>query len=95
MAGELLDAMADRGCGGSPVEFMHDFAYLLPVTVICELIGIPETDREAFRPLARDVSGVFELHDAAQLPAINAAATELLAYFTGLAASRRATPATT
>ena len=42
--------MADRGAGGSPVEFMHDFAYLLPVTVICELIGIPEADREGFRP---------------------------------------------
>ena len=28
---------------------MHDFAYLLPVTVICELIGIPEADQEAVR----------------------------------------------
>ena len=51
MADELLDAMADRGADGSAVEFMHDFAYLLPVTVICELIGIPEADREGFRPL--------------------------------------------
>src|SRR5262249_52823831 len=74
------------------VEFMHDFAYLLPVTVICELIGIPEADREVFRPLARDLAGVFEFTDAEALPAINAAATELLAYFTGLAARRRAGP---
>jgi cytochrome P450 len=92
MADELLDAMADRGADGSAVEFMHDFAYLLPVTVICELIGIPAADREAFRPLARDVAGVFELHDPATLPAINAAAAELLAYFTALAAERRANP---
>ena len=35
MADDLLDAMADRGADGSVVEFMHDFAYLLPVTVIC------------------------------------------------------------
>ena len=61
MADELLDAMADRGADGSAVEFMHDFAYLLPVTVICELIGIPEADREGFRPLARDLAGVFEI----------------------------------
>jgi cytochrome P450 len=88
MADHLLDAMADRGA----VEFMHDFAYLLPVTVICELIGIPEADREGFRPLARDLVGVFELNDIATLPAINAAATELLAYFTALAAERRADP---
>ena len=92
MADDLLDALADRGADGSPVEFMHDFAYLLPVTVICELIGIPEADRESFRPIARDLAGVFELHDLAALPAINAAAVELLAYFTGLAAERRASP---
>jgi len=92
MAGELLDAMADRGADGSAVEFMHDFAYLLPVTVICELIGIPEADREGFRPIARDLVGIFELRDLEALPKINAAAVELLAYFTGLAASRRANP---
>jgi cytochrome P450 len=92
MADGLLDAMADRGAGGSAVEFMHDFAYLLPVTVICELIGIPEADREGFRPVARDLAGVFELTDISTLPAINAAATELLAYFTALAAERRAAP---
>ena len=92
MADELIDAMAARGADGSPVEFMHDFAYLLPVTVICELIGIPESDRESFRPVARDIAGIFELDDPARLPAINAAAAELLAYFTGLAAHRRASP---
>ncbi len=92
MADELLAAMADRGADGSAVEFMHDFAYLLPVTVICELIGIPEGDREGFRPVARDLAKVFELDDVASLPAINAAAVELLAYFTGLAARRRAAP---
>jgi cytochrome P450 len=92
MADDLIDAMADRGADGSPVEFMHDFAYLLPVTVICELIGIPEADRESFRPIARDLAGVFEFDDPEALPAINAAAVELLAYFTGLAAHRRSHP---
>jgi cytochrome P450 len=92
MADDLLDAMADRGADGSAVEFMHDFAYLLPVAVICELIGIPEADRESFRPVARDLARVFEFDDVAHLPAINAAAVELLAYFTGLATRRRSDP---
>jgi cytochrome P450 len=92
MADDLLAAMADRGADGSPVEFMHDFAYLLPVTVICELLGIPEADREGFRPVARDLARVFEFDDPASLPDINAAAVELLAYFTGLTAQRRADP---
>jgi cytochrome P450 len=69
LADWLLDAMADRGADGGTVEFMHDFAYLLPVTVICELIGIPEADREGFRPLARDLVGVFELNDITTLAA--------------------------
>jgi cytochrome P450 len=92
MADDLLDAMADRGADGSAVEFMHDFAYLLPVTVICELLGIPEPDREGFRPIARDLAAIFEFNDQATMPPINAAAVELLAYFTGLAAQRRAEP---
>jgi len=92
MADELLDTIADRGAEGSVVEFMHDFAYLLPVTVICELIGIPEADREGFRPIARDLAQVFEFGDIETLPAINAAATKLLDYFTDLAAERRAEP---
>jgi cytochrome P450 len=92
IADGLLDAMAERGADGSVVEFMHDFAYLLPVTVICELLGVPEADREGFRPLARDVAGIFEFSDTQTLPVINAAAAELLSYFTELAAQRRAEP---
>jgi cytochrome P450 len=93
MADDLLNAVADRGADGSPIDFMADFAYLLPVTVICELIGIPEADRAGFRPVARDLAGVFEITDMESLPAINAAAVELLTYFTTLAAKRRAEPA--
>ncbi|HEX2320005.1 MAG TPA: cytochrome P450 [Streptosporangiaceae bacterium] len=92
MADDLLDAMADRGANGSAVEFMQDFAYLLPVTVICELIGIPDIDRAGFWPLARDLAGIFEMHDLEALPRINAAAVELLSYFTDLAAQRRSDP---
>jgi cytochrome P450 len=92
MADDLLDAVADRGDDGSVVEFMNDFAYLLPVNVICELIGIPESDRAGVRPVVRDLIGVVELNDPQTLPVINAAAVELLAYFTGLAAQRRADP---
>jgi len=92
MAEGLLDEMADRGADGSAVEFMQEFAYRLPVTVICELLGIPEADRDDFRPIARDLTGIFEFSDPESMPAINAAAVELLAYFTGLAAQRRAEP---
>jgi cytochrome P450 len=93
MTDVLLDAMAARGADGGPVEFMHDFAFLLPVTVICELIGIPEADREMFRPVARDLAATLEfgISDEA-LAAADVSAVWLTAYFTKLAAQRRADP---
>jgi cytochrome P450 len=89
---ELLDDMADRGADGSAVDFMHDFACLLPVTLLCELIGIPEADRQWFQPIARDLTGVFEPGAMRTLPVMNAAAVQALDYFTVLAAKRRADP---
>ena len=52
----LLDDMADRGSGGEPVDFVAHFAFLLPVIVLCDLVGIPQADRETFRPLATDLA---------------------------------------
>jgi cytochrome P450 len=93
MTERLLDGMAERGAGGTPVDFMHDFAYLLPVTVICELIGIPESDRETFRPIGRDLAATIEpLLDDEAIARADAAAIWLHEYFTKLAAQRRAEP---
>jgi cytochrome P450 len=89
---ELLDAMAAKGADGSAVDFMHDFAFLLPVTVICELIGIPTADREAFRSLARSMVGIMELPGPAARSVCDAAAVEMLDYVTELAAEREAKP---
>jgi cytochrome P450 len=89
----LLDDIAERGAGGRVVEFMHDFAFLLPVTVICELMGIPAADREGFRPLARALVATLEpMSTKEQWQAADAAAVQLNEYFTALAAMRRADP---
>ena len=92
MTDGLLDGMARRGAAGSQVEFMQDFAYLLPVTVICELIGIPAADRADFRPLARAVTAVFEFSTLEELADADKATVHLLEYFGGLAYQRRAEP---
>lgn len=89
----LLDAMADAGAGGAAVEFMHDFAFELPVRVICELIGVPEEDREMFRSPSRALTATLEpLVTAEQFAAADAAAVELAGYFNGLIAERRLQP---
>src|ERR1700754_3308199 len=36
---ELLDRLAAWGADGAPVDFMAEFAFQLPVTVICEMLG--------------------------------------------------------
>ncbi|WNV84585.1 cytochrome P450 [Umezawaea sp. Da 62-37] len=45
IADELLDAMA----GKTEVDLVDAFAYPLPITVICEMIGLPADDLDGFR----------------------------------------------
>jgi cytochrome P450 len=47
---DLLDGLA--GADGS-VDLIETFAYPLPITVICELVGIDEADRPAWREWGR------------------------------------------
>jgi cytochrome P450 len=90
---ELLDGLAELGADGSPVDFMQEFAFALPVTVICELIGVPVSLRAEFRPLARALALTLEpLVDEAALVAADEAALKLAGMFASLLASRRAEP---
>jgi cytochrome P450 len=89
----LLDELADEGSGGSAVDFMNGFAFLLPVKVICELLGVPEADRHQFRALGAELTATLEFSNTLpDLTAADAAAEELHAYFAALAAERRADP---
>jgi cytochrome P450 len=91
--GRLLDEMAELGAGGAEVDFMETFAYRLPVTVICELLGVPEADRHLFRSLASDLTVALEpVAPESELVLADAAAEELAGYFTALAAERQARP---
>ncbi|WP_250550175.1 cytochrome P450 family protein [Pseudonocardia sp. H11422] len=47
----LLDDLAAAAPG--PVDLVETFAYPLPITVICELVGIPEADRPAWHDWGR------------------------------------------
>ncbi|WP_326768730.1 cytochrome P450 [Streptomyces sp. NBC_01591] len=48
---ELLDAMVPAG----RADLVDALAFPLPMTVICELIGVPDLDRDAFRRLTKGV----------------------------------------
>ena len=47
---QTLDRVADRG----RMDLIEDYAFRLPVTIICDMLGIPEEHRETFYSSSRD-----------------------------------------
>src|SRR3982075_659607 len=47
---ETIDAIAGQG----RMDLIEDFAFRLPVTIICDMLGIPEDHREVFYKSSRD-----------------------------------------
>ncbi|MHC5908438.1 cytochrome P450 [Streptomyces sp. S6] len=80
---ELLDAMVATG---APADLTTALTWPLPITVICEMLGVPLADRERFTEW---VDGLLMLADPAQAARSRAHLDEYLA---GLIAQRRITP---
>ncbi|MFF2509098.1 cytochrome P450 [Streptomyces sp. NPDC058067] len=87
LAGRLLDALEKEPADG-PVDLVEGFAAPLAMGVICELLGVPEKDRDQFLTWVRqfaDVSGPEELAVEGR--------ENLGAYIAGLVAGKQAEPA--
>lgn len=86
---ELSRACLRAALDRDSLDFVADFAGLLPMDVISALIGVPAADRAELRRLADLVvhreDGLFDVP-----PAGMAAALELVGYYAGLVAERRA-----
>ncbi|WP_416970871.1 cytochrome P450 [Streptomyces sp. 4F14] len=80
---ELLDAMV---ASGSPADLTTALTWPLPITVICEMLGVPLADRSRF---GEWVDGLLMLADPEQAARARA---QLDAYLAGLVAQRRVTP---
>jgi cytochrome P450 len=93
MAERLVDNLLDAGSDGSAVDLIASVAEPLPVTVIAEMLGVPESDRHLLRPWSAQIVGMYELNPS---PAAEAAAVraseEFSGYLRGLARERRARP---
>jgi cytochrome P450 len=64
------------------------------VTVIAELLGVPESDRHQLRPWSADICGMYELNPSAQAQRTAVTACEEFSeYLRGLARFRRTHPA--
>jgi cytochrome P450 len=51
---QVVDQTIDRVAEHGRMDLIEDFAFRLPVTIICDMLGIPEGYREAFYTGSRD-----------------------------------------
>ena len=51
---EVVDRTIDAVIARRHMDLIEDFAYRLPVTIICDMLGIPEEHREVFYKSSRD-----------------------------------------
>ncbi|MGH9000967.1 MAG: cytochrome P450 [Acidimicrobiia bacterium] len=86
---ERLDAMA----AGGDVDAMTTLAFPLPVTVISELVGVPEGERERFRAYSDGLAGIRPASTQAEVDEAVAAFNEMEEYCADLITQRRAAPA--
>ena len=88
----LLDGLEARD--GDGFDLIADFAEPIPVTVIAELLGVPDAERHRLLPWSKAIIGMFEPE---RTPAMEAAAVAAAAAFAdfvrGLMAAKRRAPA--
>ncbi|MDX3246264.1 MULTISPECIES: cytochrome P450 [unclassified Streptomyces] len=89
LAGELVDRLVEAGGG----DLLSEVAEPLPVAVIAEMLGIPESDRGPLRPWSADICGMYELHPSQETAARAVrASVEFSEYLRELIAARRKEP---
>jgi len=84
IAAGLLDDMSTR----REVDLLASFAFPLPITVICELLGVPVADRDQFRAWSATI-----VTDTVAPEVFQDHATAMTGYFRRLMAARRREPA--
>ena len=89
----IVDGLIDDLAGAGEADLIADYVEPLPVTVIAELLGIPEADRHLFRPWSADICLMYELDppDESARRAV-AASVAFGAYLRDLLVARRAHP---
>jgi cytochrome P450 len=88
----IMDDLVDAVAGAGEFDLLR-VAEPLPVTVIAEMLGVPETDRQHLRPWSADICKMYELNPSVdmQREAVRAS-NEFSAYLRELARERRREP---
>ncbi len=86
---DMISTVREKG----ECDLMAELAYPLPITVIGELLGVPQEDRLQFQPLVRVATTALE--PAANMETMEKAASanmEMAEYFTALLAEKAKSP---
>ncbi|MDT0329938.1 cytochrome P450 family protein [Nocardiopsis lambiniae] len=83
---DLLDRIVDAGTGEA--DLVRDLAYPLPIAIICDILGVPEADREEFHRRA----AVIDSSSYEEMEAIAATTDWFDAYLASLVEARLAEP---
>ena len=93
---KMVDDLITRAEAVGTMDLIEEFAYPIPVNVICEMLGVPVDDRERFKgwslDIARGLDSVW-LPLESEIPKRSGAARHAIGdYMRGLIAERRASP---
>lgn len=94
-AQELADAAVERLLADGGLDLVTDLAFPLPLTLICEMLGVPAVDHQLFLGWSAAIArgqDPDELLSAAEIAARAAAMREFAAYFAAHIAQRRRAP---
>ena len=93
---KIVDDLITRAEAVGRMDLIEEFAYPIPVNVICEMLGVPIGDHERFKgwslDIARGLDSVW-LPPESEIPKRSGAARHAIGdYMRGLIAERRASP---
>lgn len=83
---EITTELLDELSGADEAELLEAFAFPLPITVICELLGVPEAERGPFRDWSNT------LVSSSPGDEVERASTEMATYLGELVQRKRAAP---
>jgi cytochrome P450 len=91
---QIVDGIIDRMKPQGRMDLIADFAFRLPVTVICDMLGIPEEDREVFFTSSRTGGRLLDLAPLSrvEIDEQNSYNLTMAEYFRGLFELRRREP---
>jgi len=93
---DIVDSLLAKAQDTHSMDLMEDFAFPIPVIVICQMLGVPVEDRERFKhwgfDIARGLDSIMLPPDSDVVRRSTQARQELAEYFRQLIAQRRRSP---